>query len=148
MKWIALVILLAGLAFAEKPQPNSTLYIPPASATTTVTDGTRTVTTTAAQFQEVLAAEIFKAHLAFQIVNDPQEATYVMQWAAIPEEGEAYGNGSLLIHAHSKTLYTVSVSLIDQNKNMIWASTADKKNLADAAQMITKDLQKTMKSKK
>jgi hypothetical protein len=148
---LALVALLtAGFAFAQ--EPGSKLYIPPPQANQTLTDGTKVVTTTAPAFNVVLQAEIFKEKLPLQIVQDSAHADYVVQWAAIPEEttGSGYGNGSLLFHAHSssKELYTVSASLLGKDNQVVWAGSADKKNLHDAAEEIAKQLKNVMKHNK
>ncbi|MGB8782134.1 MAG: hypothetical protein WCD02_03380 [Terriglobales bacterium] len=148
MKYVlALVALLtAGFAFAQ--EPGSKLYIPPPQANQTLTDGTKVVTTTAPAFNVVLQAAIFKEKLPFQMVQDSAHADYVVQWAAIPEEGNSHGNGSLLFHSVSKELYTVSASLLSKDSQVVWAGSADKKNLHDAAEEITKQLKSTMKHKK
>jgi hypothetical protein len=138
--------MAAGSAFAQ--EPGSKLYIPLPAPDQTVTDGTKVVTTTAPAFNLVLQAEIFKARLPFEIVNDAGQADYVVQWAAIPEEGNVHGNGSLLFHSVSKELYTVSVSLLAKDKQVVWAGSADKKNLHDCAVEIARQLKATMKHKK
>ena len=96
----------------------------------------------------MLQGEIFRAQLPFTIVNDASQADYVVEWAAIPEEGNISGNGSVLFHNVSKELYTVSVSLLDRDKQVVWAGSADKRNLRDSAVIITQELKASMKHKK
>jgi hypothetical protein len=148
MKYVLAVIALltAGLAFAQAP--GSKLYIPSAAPNTTVTDGSKVITTTAPAFNLVLQAEIFKARLPFTLVNDSAQADYVVEWAAIPEEGDSHGNGSLLFHSKTKELYTVTASLLGKDKQVVWAGSADKKNLRDCAMDITEQLKREMKHKK
>jgi len=142
MKFVLAVLLLtASFTFAQ--ERGSKLYIPPSTANTTVTDGTKVVTTTSPAFNLVLQAEIFKAKL-FAVVNDSTQADYVVQWVAIPEEASSHGG----IHVVSKELYTVSASLVGKDSQMVWAGSADKKNLLDCAKDITEQLEKSMKHKK
>lgn len=143
---LAALLLTTGFAFAQ--EPGSKLYIPPSAANTTVADGTKVVTTTAPAFNLVLQAEIFKKKLPLTLVSDAEHADYVVEWAAIPEEGNMHGNGSLLFHNVNKELYTVSASLLDKNKQVIWAGSADKKNLHDCAENVAEQLKGAMKHKK
>ena len=147
MKYVfAAVLLLAGFAFAQ--EPGSKLYIPAPAPEMTVADGTKVVTTTAPAFNLVLQAEIFKEKLPFTLVSDAEHADYVVEWAAIPEEGNAHGNGSMLMHSVSKELYTVSASMLDKNKQVVWAGSSDKKNLFDCAKDVAEQLKAAMKHKK
>lgn len=144
MRYVFALLLLAGFAVAQ--EPGSKLYIPPSAANTTVADGTKVVTTTAPAFNLVLQAEIFKEKLPFTLVSDSEHADYTVQWAAIPEE--ANGHVSFLSHAVNKELYTVSASLLDKNKQVVWAGSADKKNLYDCAKDVAEQLKGAMKHKK
>jgi|HubBroStandDraft_5_1064220.scaffolds.fasta_scaffold260371_1 hypothetical protein len=141
---LALLLLTTGFVFAQ--EPGSKLYIPASAPNTTVADGTKVVTTTAPAFNLVLQAEIFKEKLPFTLVSDADQADYVVQWAAIPEEGNAHV--SFLSHSVSKELYTVSASLLDKNKQVVWAGSADKKNLYDCAKDVAEQLKNVMKHKK
>ena len=150
MKYVvALVLASLATGFAYAQNPGSKLYIPPPDPNQTLTDGTKVVTTQGAAFNLVLQGEIFKAKLPLQMVNDRAQADYVVHWGYIPEEENAssHGNGSLLFHAHSnsKELYTVSVSFVGKDRQVVWAGSADKKNLHDAAEEITKQLKNAMK---
>lgn len=144
---LLLTLLAASSAFAQ--EPGSKVYIPPSAPNQTVDDGNKVVTTTAPAFNLVMQAELFKAKLPLTLVTDPAQATYTMQWAAIPEEerttghvnfGHAVGTG--------KELYTVSASLLDRDKQLVWAGSADKKNLHECAVDITRQLKDSMKHKK
>lgn len=139
----AAVLMTSGFTFAQ--EPNTRLYIPPPAPTQTLTDGTKVVNTTAPAFNQVLQAEIFRAQLPFTMVSDPSQADYIVEWAAIPEEGNAtayFGKGV------SKELYTVSVSLLGKDKRVVWAGSADKRNLRDSAMIVTQQLKTSMKHKK
>ena len=140
----SLVILTAGLAFAQ--EPGSKLYIPPPTANQTLTDGTKVVTTEGAPFNQVLQAEIFKERLPFKIVNDSTQADYMVQWSAIPEEGTDHATLSRSVTR--KELYTVTASLVGKDSAVVWAGSSDKKNLHDSAIEITRQLKDTMKHKK
>jgi hypothetical protein len=48
----------------------------------------------------------------------------------------------------SKELYTVSVSLLDKDKQVVWAGSSDRKNLHDCAKDVTEQLKGLMKHKK
>ena len=137
------VLLASGFTFAQ--EPNTKLYIPPPAPTQTLTDGTKVVNTTAPAFNQVLQAEFFRAQLPFTMVGEPSQANYVVEWAAIPEEGNAtayFGKGV------SKELYTVTVSFLGKDKQLVWAGSADKRNLRDAAMIITQQLKASMRHKK
>jgi hypothetical protein len=146
MKYVLAVLLLAsGFAFAQ--EPGSKLYIPSPAADKTVDDGNKVVTTQGAAFNLVLQAEIFRQKLPFKMVSNSVQADYVVEWAAIPEEG--VGRVSYTgKKATSKELYTVSASFVDKDKQVVWAGSADKKNLQDCAKNIAEQLQKEMKHKK
>jgi hypothetical protein len=148
MKCVLAMLVLLTAVFAFAQERGSKLYISPAVSNTTITDGTKTVTTTAPAFNLVLQAEIFKAQLPVKLVSDSAQADYVVEWAAIPEEGNSHGNGSVLFHNVSKELYTVSASLLDKDKQVIWAGSADKMNLHDCAKDVTEQLKRAMKHKK
>jgi hypothetical protein len=138
MKYVlaVLALLSAGSAFAQKP--GTKLFIPAPDPSKTVDDGNRVITTKSPEFNLVLQAEIFKAKLPFTIVNDSTAADYVVQWAAIPEEDRSNKKSN-------KELYTVSASLLGKDKSVVWAGSADKKNLRDCAVVITHQLQDAMK---
>ena len=125
-----ITLMLASLAtgFAYAQNPGSKLYIPPPAPNQTLTDGTKVATTTAPAFNLVLQSEIFKAKLPLQMVNDRAQADYVAEWSAIPEE-------SHVGHSYSKELYTVAVSILDKNKQVVWAGSAEKKNLTIAPKL-------------
>lgn len=140
---VVFALLSVGSAFAQ--EPGSKVYIPASAPNKTVDDGNKVVTTTSAQFNLVLQAELFKEKLPFTLVTDPAQATYTMQWAAIPEEDQSHAG---FRHISNKELYTVSASLLGSDKQVVWAGSADKKNLHDCAVEITKQLKSSMKGKK
>jgi hypothetical protein len=145
MKYIFAVfaLLASGAAFGQAP--GSKVYIPPPAPNQTVTDGTKVVTTTAPAFNIILQAELFRERLPLTMVTDSAQADYTMQWAAIPEEGNAtYRWG----HNIDKELYTVSASLLGKDGQVVWAGSADKKNLRNCAEVITKQLKDSLKGKK
>jgi hypothetical protein len=144
----AAVLIVFGVGFTFAQAPGTKLYIPAPAPTQTLVDGTKVVNTTAPAFNLVLQGEIFRAQLPFTIVSDASQADYVVEWAAIPEEGNVSGNGSVLFHNVSKELYTVSVSLLGRDKQVVWAGSADKRNLRDCALIITQQLKTSMKHKK
>ena len=145
-------LLVGGCAFAQIA-PGSKLYIPPPEAQQTLTDGTKVVTTPGAAFNLVLQTEIFKQHVPVKLVEDSEMADYVVHWAAIPEEHKgkvrqaaptAYGG----VVSTGKELYTVSISVLDKDKQVVWAGDCDKKNLRDSAEKIARQLNDLMKHKK
>ena len=148
MKFLVGVLVLMTTGFAFGQEPGSKIYIPQPESNQTLTDGNKVVTTTAPAFNLVLQSEIFQSKLPLQIVADASQADYIMQWAAIPEEGRAgyhlqFGGG-----ASSKELYTVSASLLTRDKQVVWAGSVDKKNLHDSAADIAGQLKAAMKHKK
>jgi hypothetical protein len=146
--FVVLVLLAAASGSAFAQEPGSKLYIPASAPNKTVDDGNKVVTTNGAAFNLVLQAELIKEKVPLTLVTEPAQADYVAQWAAIPEETTSHGNGSVLFHNHTKELYTVSTSLVGRDKQVVWAGSADKKNLHDCAAEITKQLKKAMKDKK
>jgi hypothetical protein len=145
MKYIFIVLALLAAGSTPAQVPGSKVYIPPSAPNKTVDDGNKVVTTNGAAFNLVLQAELIKEKLPFTMVTDPAQAVYMVQWAAIPEEG----NGSVRWgHSINKELYTVSVSLVGKDSQVIWAGSADKKNLHDSAVVITRQLKDAMKDKK
>lgn len=142
---VALVLLAAASGSAFAQEAGSKVYIPPSGPKNTVTDGTKVVTTSGAQFNQVMQAELFKERLSITLVTDAAQADYVMQWSVIPEEQK---NSYHFGHSTGKELYTVSTSLVGKDKQVVWAGSADKKNLHDCAADITKQLKNAMKGKK
>lgn len=145
MKYLVAVLVLLTAGFAFGQEPGSKIYIPQPAPNKTVADGTKLVTTTAPAFNLVLQAEIFKTRLPLQIVSDPKQADYTMQWAAIPEEERT---NSTFSGVTQDERYTVSVSLLGKDSQVIWAGSVDKKNIHDCAVEIARQLKDEMKHKK
>lgn len=143
---IVVLVLLAvasGSAFAQ--EPGSKVYIPPPAPNKTLTDGAEVVTTSGAQFNEVMQAELFKEKVSVTLVTDATQADYVMHWSVIPEERKS---SSHFGRSTGKELYTVSTSLVGKDKQVVWAGSADKRNLHDCAAEVAKQLKNAMKGKK
>ncbi|HUC42234.1 MAG TPA: hypothetical protein VL913_00680 [Candidatus Micrarchaeaceae archaeon] len=143
-----LALLTASSAFAQIA--GSKVYIPPSAANTTVTDGTKVVTTTSPAFNVVIQSEFFKEKLPLTLVADSGSADYTLQWAAIAEEEQDRnaGGGLLRLHGGSKELYTVSASLLGKNNQVVWAGSVDKKDLHGCAVEITRQLKNSLNGKK
>jgi hypothetical protein len=92
-----------------------------------------------------MQAELFKEKVSVTLVTDATQADYVMHWSVIPEERKS---SSHFGRSTGKELYTVSTSLVGKDKQVVWAGSADKRNLHDCAAEVAKQLKNAMKGKK
>lgn len=93
-------------------------------------------------FNLTLQSAIFSDHLPFTITEDSSQADYLIEWQA--STAQTNGNAYLFFgeHQNSEVVYTVSVSLIDKNKQVVWSGSVDKVGLNDGANAIALQLKR------